>query len=194
MILGVSGSPRSMATEFVCKTALKKLEEFGYETNYWSAMGKKINFCTHCDYCKKGLGCVFDDDLSLLYQLLVDAEAYVFASPVYNGSVSGQLKTIMDRSRGLLSKNNKVFRYKPAIAIAVGGDRAGGQERALQQIAYFLTLNGAVYISGGFFGANMGASFWSKDTLNGVKEDEEGFKSLSKTVKRLDRYIKEQRT
>lgn len=190
MILGVSGSPRAKATEYVCKTALSQLEELGYETEYWSVMGKKINFCTHCDLCINGLGCVFDDDLTSLYPLLEEAEAYVFATPVYNGAISGQLKTLMDRSRGLLSKNNKIFRYKPATAIAVGGDRAGGQELAIQQIIYFFTMNGAVYVGGGIFGANIGASFWSKDTLDGVKGDEEGFRALSKSVKLMDKYLK----
>jgi len=191
MILGVSGSPRPKATEYVCKNALAQLEELGYETAYWSVMGKKLNFCTHCDYCRKGEGCVFKDDMNTLYPLLEEASAYVFATPVYNGNVSGQLKTVMDRCRALFSKDNKVFRYKPVIAIAVGGDRVGGQEPAIQQISSFFIMNGGVPVSGGTFGANLGATFWSKDTLEGVMEDEEGFRSLSKTVKRLDKYLKE---
>ena len=40
-------------------------------------------------------------------------------------------------------------------------------------------------VSGGFFGANLGATFWSKDTLEGVKGDEEGFRSLRKTVRKF---------
>ncbi|MBE0634015.1 flavodoxin family protein, partial [Candidatus Bathyarchaeota archaeon] len=52
MILGVSGSPRPKATEYVCRNALAQLEELGYETTYWSVMGKRLNFCTHCDYCR----------------------------------------------------------------------------------------------------------------------------------------------
>ena len=159
MILGVSGSPRHQATEHVCKDALKRLEELGYETEYWSVLGKKLNFCTHCDHCKSGAGCVFKDDMESIYPLLEKAEAYVFATPVYNSGVSGQLKVVMDRTRALLRKNSKVFRYKPAISIAVGGDRVGGQEPAIQQIASFFILNGGLPISGGSFGANLGASF-----------------------------------
>jgi multimeric flavodoxin WrbA len=193
MILGVSGSPRPKATEYVLKAALKQLEELGHETKIWTVMGKKINFCIHCDYCMRKEGCVFKDDINMLYLLLEKASAYVFATPVYNGNVSGQLKTVMDRCRALLSKNNKVFRYKPAIAIAIGGDRAGGQEPAMRQISDFFTMNGGVPISGGTFGANLGAAFWSKDSLEGVIEDEEGFRSLSMTVKRLDKYMKEQK-
>jgi multimeric flavodoxin WrbA len=71
------------------------------------------------------------------------------------------------------------------MAIAIGGDRVGGQELAIQQIITFFMLNGIIAVSGGAFGANIGASFWSKDSLEGVKEDEEGFRSLRKTVKRF---------
>jgi multimeric flavodoxin WrbA len=191
MILGVSGSPRRKATEYVCRFSLQALEKLDYETNYWSVRGKKINFCTHCDYCRKGEGCVFKDDMNTLYDLLEEAEAYVIATPVYNGYISGQLKTIMDRCRALLSKNNKVFRYKPVISIAIGGDRSGGQEPAIQQITSFFMMNGGIPVSGGTFGANLGATFWSKDSLEGVKMDSEGFRSLEMTIKRLNKYLKE---
>jgi multimeric flavodoxin WrbA len=191
MILGVSGSPRPKSTEYVCKKALEQLEWLGYETVYWSVMGKKLNFCTHCDHCKKGEGCVFNDDMNTLYPLLEEAEAYVFATPVYDGNVSGQLKTVMDRCRALFTRNHKVFRYKPVITIAVGGDRVGGQEPAMQQIASFFVMNGGVPVSGGSFGANLGAAFWSKDTLEGVMEDEEGFRALTRTVRHLDKYLGE---
>lgn len=65
----------------------------------------------------------------------------------------------------------------------------GGQELAVQQIITFYVLNGIIPISGGSFGANLGATFWSKDTLKGVKEDEEGFRSLSKTVKKFAKFL-----
>ena len=111
MILGVSGSPRNHSTEYVLRHSLKSLNGLGYETEHWSVRGKKINFCTHCDICRKGESCIFDDDMNSLYELLETASAYVIATPVYNGNVSGQLKTVMDRCRALLTKNNKVFRY-----------------------------------------------------------------------------------
>jgi hypothetical protein len=54
-------------------------------------------------------------------------------------------------------------------------------------------MNGGIPISGGTFGANLGATFWSKDSLEGVKEDTEGIRSLEMTVKKLDKYLKEQK-
>ena len=193
MILGVSGSPRNRATEYVLRQALNQLNISGYETNYWGVRGKQLGFCTHCDYCLKGKGCAINDDMQELCVLLEQAEAYVFATPVYNGSISGQLKVVMDRTRAMFASNNKALRYKPGIAIVVGGDRTGGQELAIQQILNYYTMSGAIPVSGGFFGANLGASFWSKDTLNGVKEDEEGFRGLEKTLKRLIKYMEKEK-
>ncbi len=193
MILGVSGSPRNHATEYVLRRALDQLNQAGYESAFWGVRGKKIGFCTHCDFCLKGEGCAINDDMREFYTLLEQAEAYVFATPVYNGGISGQLKAVMDRTRAMFASYNKVLRYKPGIAIAVGGDRAGGQEHAIQQILNYYAMSGAVPVSGGFFGANLGASFWSRDSLDGVKEDDEGFRSLEKTIKRLIKYMEREK-
>jgi len=113
------------------------------------------------------------------------------ATPVYNGGVSSQIKTVMDRCRAAVAADKNFFKGKIGMGIAVGGDRAGGQELALLQIHNFYILNGMIPVSGGFFGANLGATFWSRDTLEGVKQDEEGFRSLKKTVKRFAEYLKE---
>ena len=191
MILGVCGSPRAKTTEYVLREALRMLGERGFETEFFTVRGKEIGYCTHCDYCLQKRGCAIQDDVQGLYPLLKEAEGLVFASPVYNGGVSAQMKAVMDRTRALLAADPNVFRGKVGMAIAIGGDRSGGQELAIQQIMTFYTLNGVLTLSGGFFGANIGASFWSRDTMEGVKDDEEGFRSLRKTVKRFSEFIKE---
>jgi multimeric flavodoxin WrbA len=189
MIVGICGSPRQQATDFVLKEALKMLSEKGFETRFWAVHGKWIEFCTHCDYCLKNKGCVIQDDMQDLYALLTEAKGIIFATPVYNGGVSAQIKALMDRTRALVAADKNVFKGKIGMGIAIGGDRSGGQEFALMQIHSFYIINGMIPVSGGFFGANLGATFWSKDTLEGVKSDEEGFRSLKKTVKRFADYM-----
>jgi multimeric flavodoxin WrbA len=193
MILGVCGSPREQATEYVLREALGMLEDRGFETEFFTVRGKDIGFCTHCDHCLRKEGCIIQDDMDELYRLLGEAEGIVIASPVYNGGVSAQVKAVMDRTRALLASDPSVLRGKAGMAIAIGGDRSGGQELAIQQIMTFYTLNGVLTLSGGFFGANIGATFWSKDSLDGVKTDEEGLRSLRKTVKRFSEFLKERR-
>ncbi|MGA3112063.1 MAG: flavodoxin family protein [Candidatus Bathyarchaeia archaeon] len=191
MILGICGSPREQATEYVLKEALRLLTEKGVETQFWTVRGKWVDFCAHCDYCLQNKECVIQDDVQELYALLTEAKGIIFASPVYNGGVSAQAKALMDRTRALVAADKNVFKGKIGMGIVVGGDRNGGQEFALMQIHSFYIINGMVPIGGGFFGANLGATFWSKDTLDGVKADEEGFRSLKKTVKRFAAALEE---
>lgn len=190
MIVGICGSPRKKATEYVLKEALSMLGKMGFETAFFTVRGKKIGFCKHCDYCLENKECVIKDDMRELYALLKNAKGIIFATPVYNGGISAQTKAILDRCRALVAADRNFFKYKVGMAVAVGGDRVGGQEMAIQQIVTFYILNGAIPVSGGFFGANLGATFWSKDTLEGVKSDEEGFRSLKKTVKRFAEFLR----
>ncbi|MEM1579249.1 MAG: flavodoxin family protein [Archaeoglobaceae archaeon] len=190
MIVGISGSPRKKATEFVLNRALEMLSELGFETKFFSVRGKNISFCQHCDYCLKHKECRLKDDMFELYGLLENAKGLIIATPVYNAGVSAQTKAVMDRCRALVARDYDFFRGKVGMAIAVGGDRIGGQELAIQQIMTFYILNGIIPVSGGAFGANLGATFWSKDTLEGVMSDDEGFKSLRKTVKRFAEVLR----
>jgi multimeric flavodoxin WrbA len=185
MILGISGSPRRMATEHILEEALKMLRERGLETAEFTVRGKQISPCRHCDYCMKNKECVVEDDMYQLYSLLREADGLVIATPVYNGGLSAQTKIMIDRTRAALAADPLALRLMPGMAIAVGGDRMGGQELAVQQIHAFFILNGMIPVSGGFFGANLGATFWSRDTLEGAMNDEEGFRSLRKCVKRF---------
>ena len=185
MIVGICGSPRNGATEHVLREALNMLETMGFKTEFFTVRNKNIGFCLHCDYCLTHKKCILTDDMDTVYCLLKEAKGILLATPVYNGGISAQTKAIMDRCRALLAADINALKYKIGVAITVGGDRIGGQEPAIQQIHAFYILNGVLPISGGPFGANLGANFWSKDTLEGIKEDKEGFRSLKKTVKRF---------
>ena len=189
IVVGICGSPRQQATEHVLKDALMLLEGQGFETRFFTVRGKRIGFCIHCDYCLEHKECVFKDDMQEVYRLLKEAKGIIFATPVYNGGVSAQTKAVMDRCRATVASDRNFFKYKVGMGIALGGDRVGGQEAALQQIHAFFILNGVLPVSGGFFGANLGATFWTKDTIEGAKQDEEGFRSLKKTVKKFAAFL-----
>ena len=194
MILGICGSPRKQATEYVLKKALDILVTREIQTEFFSVRGKNIGFCIHCDYCiRTQQGCAIKDDMGELYNWLTAAEGIIIASPVYNGGISAQMKTVMDRCRALLAANPSVFKGKLGMAITVGGDRMGGQEPAIEQIITFFLINGVTPVTGGSFGANLGATFWSRDSLEGVKMDSEGFKTLKKTIAKFRTALIEQR-
>jgi multimeric flavodoxin WrbA len=187
-ILGLSGSPRLAATDYAIREALRYVEEkYNVETEYFSVAKKKIQFCIHCDHCiRTKKGCVFKDDMEEVYRLMQWADAFIIGSPVYQGNISGQLKTVFDRTRAILAKDIHVFENKVGAGIAVGGDRVGGQEPTLRTIHDFYVINHIFSAGGGAFGANLGATFWSKDKgAAGAEADKRGLKSLYRTLDRL---------
>ena len=187
-LLGVSGSPREASTAFVIKQALNyATKKFDAEADYFSLQNKNIVFCDHCDYCmREKRGCIHEDDMLEAYDKMERTDAFIIGTPVYNGSVSGQLKTFFDRCRGLVAKNPDVLKNKVGAAVAVGGDRLGGQELALLTIHSFYLANKVIPTSGGPFGANLGGTVWSKDLgQKGAEQDSEGLKTVYKTVDRL---------
>lgn len=187
-LLGISGSPRKKATDHIVREALRYAEEkHSVETDYFSASGKELKFCIHCDYCvRTKKGCVHKDDIVELYDKMIWADAWIIGTPAYQGTLSAQTKTIMDRCRAVVARDPKVFLNKVGAATAVGGDRVGGQEPAIQAIHNFYVINEMLPVSGGSFGSNLGGTFWSRDKgAEGVAEDEEGLRSLKRTVNKL---------
>lgn len=191
LLLGICGSPRKQGTEYAIQYALNYAsEKFGFETEYWTVRNKDIKFCLHCDYCiREKKGCVNKDDMEELYTKLEQANFFLFGTPVFQGNLSGQIKTVLDRCRAMVAKTPNVFKNKIGAALAVGGDRSGGQEIAIRGILDFFQQNHIISVSGGAFGANLGASLWSKDLgSKGIESDKEGLKSIRKVIKRMAEF------
>jgi multimeric flavodoxin WrbA len=86
-----------------------------------------IGWCKACEKChKKGAkGCRVDDGMTALYPLIRNADAFVFASPIYFFTMSAQLKTFLDRTYAVYDPETggSAFQGKPfALAFAYGAD------------------------------------------------------------------------
>jgi multimeric flavodoxin WrbA len=187
-LIGISGSPRIASTDSAVKMALSYAEEkHDADIDYFSVHNKQINFCIHCDYCvRKKQGCIHKDDMAELYPKLEWADAWILGSPVYQGAISGQLKTVLDRLRASVARNRTIFAGKVGAGLAVGGDRIGGQEPVIKTMIDFFIINGMIPVGGGAFGANLGITFWSKDKkAEGSELDDEGIKTVRRTIDHL---------
>ena len=193
-IVGICGSPRDGASEYLLKRALSELDkEDSFETTFISVKDKDISPCTHCNECVESKGkCSISDDMDEIYKALIEADGIIMASPIHFGSISAQLKAVIDRCQAMIMEDLDIFKNKVGISIVVGGDRSGGQELAIQQINTFYLLNKIIPLSGGSFGANLGACLWSQDDgAEGVKEDEYGLKTLDMTINNFKEFLME---
>jgi hypothetical protein len=51
-------------------------------------------------------------------------------------------------------------------------------------------IHGIIPVSGGPFGSNLGASFWSQDDIDKIKEDKYGMESLERTLREFENFLK----
>lgn len=186
-ILGISGSPRKASTYHALEIALQAAaSKGGVETELISLKGKKIEPCRHCNYCKKNDSlCCIDDYMKELYPKIEEADAFIFASPVYLMNISPHLQALFSRLRPLHKNKGGSLRDKLAAGIAVGGTRNGGQETTLSAIIHSCLAKGIIFI-GNKPGNYSGAMLWSKDQgAKGVDHDVIGCESLKNLGNRL---------
>lgn len=97
-ILGIAGSPRKAATYESLQVALEGAQTLcADELNVELVSFKGKNSpCNHCNACKRNGGrCVVDDDMTPLYESLVEADSFIFASPVYAMNMTPQLSAFL---------------------------------------------------------------------------------------------------
>ena len=99
-ILILNGSPRKNgSTASLIRAFTEGAMESGNEVREAYLHGMKINPCLGCDMCMKtNAGCVQKDEgMAKIYADLSRCDVIVFASPVYFGYFTAQLKTVIDR-------------------------------------------------------------------------------------------------
>ena len=190
-IIGIVGSPRTDGnTSFLVETALKSAEKVGADTEIINLGSLNLEPCVACDICKATGECAIYDDMREITEKLMDADGMIIGSPVYFGSVTAQLKILIDRSRPL--RGSFKLRNKVGGALAVGGSRNGGQETTIGTIHDFLLIHDAIVVGDGAPMAHYGGTGVG-GPKGDTKLDEIGIetsKNLGKRVTELAAMIK----
>ncbi len=92
----VDGNSETMARWFEAGA-----QDAHHKVKFVRLLGKNISFCTGCMKCQKTHRCVIEDDAVEICNLMHDADVVVWATPIYFYNVSGQMKTMMDRTNPL---------------------------------------------------------------------------------------------
>ena len=100
-------------TKKLCEQLKKGAEENKNELELVELRHRKINFCLGCNTCQRNGGtCVYKDDVPEILDKMLDSDVIVLATPVYFYSITGQLKTLIDRTYSKFSSlNNKEFYF-----------------------------------------------------------------------------------
>jgi multimeric flavodoxin WrbA len=123
-VLIVRGSPREKGNSAtLAREALLGAREAGAEVEDIYLHGLDIRPCDACDMCEDNEGvCVIEDDMQTLYPKIAQADAIVFASPIYWFTISAQLKLFIDRWYAFEFHEDKPTRNKQIGVVLTYGD------------------------------------------------------------------------
>jgi multimeric flavodoxin WrbA len=183
-VLGVNGSPHENGnTAYALRYALSLLEEAGVETEYIALADKTIHGCQGCFSCRDG-ECAHDDDMRSIIDSMRGCDCLLLASPVYMGMVSGQMKTMMDRTVMLRVQGEFELSGKVGAGIACGGFRNGGQELTLQCMHTFFLQQDMVAIADGPRFSHSGATI-----VGQAAEDDLGLQTIKNLTDKITRMF-----
>ena len=120
-ILLISGSPHKAGTTSVLIKAFSKgAESAGHEVYHFNAGEKEVHPCIACEKCHSAVSaCVFRDDFDEIWEKLIEADAVVFASPIYYYGLTAQLKAVIDRFYAI---NEQIRTAKKTALLMACGD------------------------------------------------------------------------
>ena len=128
-VIGISGSPRrSGNTDSLLDRALEGALSEGVFIDKVFLNDLAVRPCQACGRCHKTGVCGTRDDMADIYKKIERADVVIVASPVYFGTVTAQLKAMIDRFHGIWVAKN-VLKLK-----------RGGKKRAK---GYFLSAAGS---------------------------------------------------
>lgn len=121
VLLISSSMRRNSNSEYLAAMCAEAIRKEGIEAELVSLAGLDIRFCIGCLSCHKTLQCVIKDDVSEIMEKVKEADALVFATPLYFFELSGLLKTFLDRMNPLYAQEYS-FRKVYMIATAADGE------------------------------------------------------------------------
>ena len=119
-ILVLTGSPRKGGNSAtLADNFIKGAEEAGHNVVRFDAAFKDVHPCIGCNKCGMDGPCIFKDDFEFVREHIVDADAVVFATPMYYFGISAQLKTVIDRFYAI---NGQIHKPKKAVLLMTYAD------------------------------------------------------------------------
>jgi multimeric flavodoxin WrbA len=119
-MVGIVGSPRKgMNTDTLVTKVLEGARSLGAATEKIYLNDLEIKPCQACDRSPAPDFCFYKDGMEIIYNTLETVDALVIGTPAYYGSVSAQLKLLLDRFNcvsEMIRLPNDKFYFKSRVA------------------------------------------------------------------------------
>lgn len=115
------GSNSNILAEAFAKGA----KEAGHQVTLLSLEDKQIGYCYGCLVCQKISKCAIKDDVNDILDEMLGSEIIVYATPIYFYEMSGQMKTMIDRSNPAFIQD---YQFRDVYLLATAADE---EDRAM---------------------------------------------------------------
>ncbi len=123
-------------TESLAKAAVDGAQAAGAEAELIRLTDREVSACRQCKNgwykCREEGWCIIEDDFERVRSAIMDADAWVFVTPVYFGDLSESAKCFADRLRRCnVGLKGEGLADKPVIGVAAAGGSGGGAATCL---------------------------------------------------------------
>lgn len=179
-VLLVNGSPKPKGCTYTALLEIKnEFEKEGIDAEIFHIGSKPIAGCLGCKACAKLGKCVQEDIVNEALEKFLEADGFVFGTPVHYAAASGSITSFLDR---MFYSNGKKFADKPGACIV--SCRRGGATAAFDQLNKYFTISNMPVIS---------SQYWSMvhgNTPEEVVQDIEGMQTMRVLAKNMSWLLK----
>ena len=119
-VLILSTSPRQGGnSDALAASFAEGARSAGHTVSHCSLRDKSLHFCLGCLSCQETPGCVLQDDMAEILSQMRTADVLVFATPIYFYEMSGQMKTLLDRTNPLICGE---YAFRAVYLLAAAGE------------------------------------------------------------------------
>jgi multimeric flavodoxin WrbA len=172
--LAVCGSPRAEGnTQQLLEVVCDSLRAKQVDTELILLHDKLVKPCIACEKCKelKNRTCAIkDDDFHLILEKIIASDAFIIGSPVYFGSATSQITSLLHRTGYVARANDKFLAGKVGAPVVVA--RRAGHNFTYAQLVFFFTMNDMIVPGSTYWNVAIGRK------KGEVMNDEEGLKTM----------------
>ena len=157
-IVILNGSPRQKGnTSMLVEAFAEGARSAGYTVTEFFLSGMDIHGCKGCfgGHSGKECPCVQHDDMDMIYPAVKDSDVVVLASPLYYWTMSGQLRTALDRLFALEEGDSNLLRGNGrASALLMAAEGHGFEDKEFHEVGdhylYICEVEEALFASNGY--------------------------------------------
>ena len=174
-ILVITGSPRKNGnSNTLADNFIKGAQEAGHNVVRFDSAFKDVHPCVACNKCGMNGQCVFKDDFEFVKANIVDADAVVFATPMYYFGISAQIKAVIDRFYAI---NGQIHVPKKAVLLMTYADTSTKEAQPIIN-HYEALLN---YLGWSDAGKVIASGVWTAGDVNNTQYPKQAYE-LGKNI------------